>query len=327
MKRINWREGMGSTILGTVMILMGFIFTLFVFQHLIVYDTAVKAQVVSDAVADGAAVACAQPMDVDKNKANSVINELLVRNQAESGSTRYTLRSSYFTKDLTRRGFKDNVLTVELSAETPQIQMLDSIDTFTKNVTTKVKIMSLVPEHVDLGLAGKELSRALSEVPMGSPQYNALVSSMDYIGWRYSQPQRWVRGARDCSSFVLSCYRDYTPIFNNNPYGYTQTIWNDAKAAGVLYEVNASDLDSGTFNYNNLQVGDILLWHGSWADDLGRTPKGLGHTGIYLGVSAEDGQPKIIHASSSAGCVTVSNLIGMHSGTGRLLGYVRIPNA
>lgn len=328
LKKINWKEGFGTAILGSVMILVAFVMTLMVFQQLIVYDTAAKAQIVSDTISDGAAVAAALPMDVDETKADNMIAQLLEENEKYSGNTEYTLTTSYFTKDLSRNGYKDNILTVELNAESPKIVTAGSLsDVFAKNVISKVKIFSLVPEHVDLGLAGEEISRALSEVPINSPQYNAIIESMTYYGWRYSQPQRWVEGARDCSSFVLSCYRDYTDIFDANPYGYTQTIWNDAKAAGLLYEVNAADLDTGAFSAANLQVGDILLWHGSWAEGLGRDPEGLGHTGIYLGISTIDGMPKIIHASSSAGGVTVSNLTGMHSGSGQLLGVVRIPTS
>ena len=327
LKKINWNEGLGTALLGSVMILVGFIMTLLVFQQLIVYDTAAKAQIVSDTISDGAAVASALPMNIDETKADYTLTQLLNENQKYSDNVDYTLLSSYFTKDMSRTGYKDNILTVELNAEAKKIILPDmtSSTTFSKNVISKVKILSLVPEHVDLGIAGEEISRALSEVPINSPQYKAIVESMNYYGWRYSQEQRWVEGARDCSSFVLSCYRDFTNVFDANPYGYTQTIWNDAKAAGILQEVNAADLDSGAFSVANLQVGDILLWHGSWAEGLGRDPEGLGHTGIYLGISAIDGMPKIIHASSGAGGVTVSNIIGMHSGSGRLLGVCRIP--
>lgn len=324
MKKINWKEGMGAGIIGTVMILVCFVLTLTIFQQLNSYNTAAKAQIVSDTVSDGSAVYGSLPMRVDEHKAYTMAQTLLVENQKLEKHASYSITSFDIARDLSRRGYKDNILTVNMEVTSPSIVINNGSRDFQKNVWSKVKILSLVPEHVDLGNAQVEIARALSEVPMGSPQYRALVRSLDYYGWKYSQELRWVDGARDCSSFVLSCYRDYTNVFSAHPSGYTQTIWNDAKAAGVLHEVNASDLDSNAFSYANLQVGDILLWHGSWADDLGRTPRGLGHTGIYLGVSAEDGLPKVIHASSSAGGVVISNLPGMHSGNGQLLGYVRI---
>ena len=84
-------------------------------------------------------------------------------------------------------------------------------------------------------------------------------------------------------------------------------------------------MDNGWFRFwfigysdvDELQPGDVLYWRMQYAVDEG-FPYGLGHVGMYLG------NDKIIHASSTAGRVVITNLFGQDGGSdGRLIGYSR----
>ncbi len=326
LRKIDWREGSGTSILGVVIMMISVVAVISVIQMHLMQNTFTKAQVICDVMSDGGAVYGALPMEVEENKAYDMAEELMRENQNANPNIFFSLTDFDVATDRSRTGYKDYILTIRLDAESNNLASFTGSDKFIRKTKSKVRILSTVPQNVDLGASRIEFQRALSEVPLNSVKYKAILEGIDYYGWKYSQEYRWTDGARDCSSFVLSCFRDFTSVFDANPYGYTQTIWNDGKNASVLTTINESDLNDGTFDYTQLKTGDILLWHGSWADELGRNPRGLGHVGIYMGVSNEDGLPKILHASSSAGGVCVSNLYGMHSGNNRLLGYIRLEN-
>ncbi len=88
----------------------------------------------------------------------------------------------------------------------------------------------------------------------------------------YSQSNRWGNPDYDCSSFVISAYKQAGLPLQST---YTGDMLNDLLSHGFI-----------PVNLNSRQRGDILLYHNSGSD---------GHTAIYLG----DGL--IAHARSSEG--------------------------
>jgi len=132
------------------------------------------------------------------------------------------------------------------------------------------------------------------------------------MGWIHSPENRWVEGYRDCSSFVISAF--ITDSRNYGISGYSQTVLEIALNNGWVYPWFA-----GFSNIDDLQPGDVLYWRSRWAVDEGR-PYGLGHVGIYLG------NEKIMHASSGAGRVVITNIFGTEGGFDNvLIGYSRQP--
>jgi len=307
-KKINWRKGSGSVIVGMFIVLACFSLALVVMEHGNLFKQTTKAQMLSDTIADGATVWAQTPMTVDESQLNTMAAKIAYVNQR--GGTAYTLHNPIVTEDSSLGAFTDKLVTVHLDARTPLL--IGPAGYADIRVGSQVRALTRLPNQISL--TDEEIQiivSALSQLPPDSAQYKAIINSLPMLGWIYSQQYRWVDGYRDCSSFVITSFR--TDVRNYGVSGYSQTILEIARANGWFHV-----WFPGFSSVDDLQAGDVLYWRGQWAIDEGR-PYGLGHVGIYLG------NGKIIHSSSSAGRVVITNLFGANGGSSGLLGYSRQP--
>jgi len=307
-KKIDWRKGAGNVIIGMFIVLACFSVALIVMEHGNLFRQTTKTQMLSDAIADGATVWAQTPLSVDEAQLNTMAAKIAYANQY--GSTSYSLYNPIITEDLSRDSFTDKLVTVHLDARTPLLIGRDGYADI--KVGSQVRALTQLPNQVSLTDEEIQIiASALNQLPSDSAQYKAIINSLPMMGWIYSQQYRWVEGYRDCSSFVITSFR--TDERNYGVSGYSQTIMEIARSNGWF---NA--WFPGFSSVDDLQPGDVLYWRGQWAVDEGRT-SGLGHVGIYLG----DG--KIIHSSSSAGRVVITNIFGTSGGSSGLIGYSRQP--
>jgi len=273
-------------------------------------NQASRIQMRADAVADGATVWAQTPLSVDEAKLNNMAGRIAAANQSSRNS--YTYHPPVVTDDYSRAGYGDKIVTVHLDAQTPLL-LADMGGQAEINVGSKVRALSRIAAQESLTATEVQIiTDALSQLPSDSAQYKAIINALPMLGWIYSQPNRWVDGYRDCSSFVITAFR--TDSRNYGISGYSQSILNIALDNGW-----ARPWFAGVSDIDDLQPGDVLYWRMRWAVDE-RRPYGLGHVGIYLG------NGKIIHASSGAGRVVIANIFGTGGGTdGALIGYSRQP--
>ena len=309
-KKINWRKGTGSVIVGMFVVLSCFSITLTLMEHGNLFNQASRVQMRADAIADGSATWAQTPLSIDEGMLDFMARKIADANQSDRNG--YVYHRPVVTDDYSRAGYLDKIVTVQLDAQTPLL--LAGINGQTEiNVGSKVRARSRLTEQAQLTANESQIIiEALNQLPPDSPQYSAIVNSLSMMGWIYSQPNRWVDGYRDCSSFVITAF-----LSNANNYGvsgYTQSMLNIALDNGWMHP-----WFSGVSEIDDLQPGDVLYWRMRWAVDEGR-PYGLGHVGIYLG------NGKIIHSSSTAGRVVITNLFGTGGGTDNaLIGYSRQP--
>ena len=105
MKKIDFRKGSGSAVLGMVLLTVCFAVALIVMEQGKLFYRASKTQMVSDVIADGATVYAQTPMGVDELKLNQIANELASRNQ--SNNVNYTLHQPIVTDVLVRTDYID----------------------------------------------------------------------------------------------------------------------------------------------------------------------------------------------------------------------------
>lgn len=312
MTKIDFRKGSGSAILGMVLLTVCFAVALIVMEQGNLFYRASKTQMVSDVIADGSTVYAQTPMGVDEQKLNQMANEIAARNQ--SRNVNYTLHRPIVTDVLTRTDFIDKEVTVQVDADTDALVQSGGIGYNHIEVGSQVRALSRLTASVQLTNEEKQIILdALATLPTDSPQYKAIVESVKMMGWIYSQEHRWEEGYRDCSSFVISCF-----LGTEQNYGISGTCRTMLPIAQ----------DNGWFNFwfpgfsavDNLMPGDVIYWRMQYAIDEG-LPYGLGHVGMYLG------NGKIIHASSTAGRVVITNIFGdtWTNADGKIIGYSRQP--
>ena len=309
-KNINWCKGTGSVIVGMFVVLACFSMALTLMEHGNLFNQASRVQMRSDAIADGATVWAQTPLTLDQGMLDSMAGRIAAANQNDRNT--YVYHRPVVTDDFSRAGFADKVVTVQLDAKTPLL--LAGINGQTEiSVGSKVRALSRLTEQVQLTDGEIQIIvSALEHLPPDSAQYKAIINALPMMGWIYSQPNRWVDGYRDCSSFVITAF--LTDARSYGISGYSQTILNIA-----LDNNWVSPWFAGLSNIEDLQPGDVLYWRSRWAVDEGR-PYGLGHVGIYLG------NGKIMHASAGAGRVVITNIFGDEGGTDNvLIGYSRQP--
>lgn len=308
--KINWRKGTGSVIIGMFIVLTCFSLALTLMEHGNLFNQASRTQMRADLIADGATVWAQTPLTIDEGMLDTMAGRLATANQNDRNN--YTYHQPIVTDDFSRVWYVDKIVTVQLDAQTPLL--LAGLSGQTEiNVGSKVRALSRLTANTQLTATEIQIiTEALAQLPPDSAQYKAIVNALPMLGWIYSQPNRWVDGYRDCSSFVITAF--LTDSRNYGISGYSQTILEIALNNGWVRPWFAGFSDT-----NELQPGDVLYWRSRWAVDEGR-PYGLGHVGIYLG------NDKIIHASSGAGRVVISNLFGVNGGTDEvLIGYSRQP--
>lgn len=91
----------------------------------------------------------------------------------------------------------------------------------------------------------------------------------------YSQQSRWGNPDYDCSSLVLSAYKQAGADIGNATY--TGNMRSELLKHGFKDVTSKVNLNTG----NGLQIGDILMWHKSGTS---------GHTAMYIG------NGRIVHA-------------------------------
>lgn len=312
MKKIDFRKGSGSAVLGMVLLTVCFAVALIVMEQGKLFYRASKTQMVSDVIADGATVYAQTPMGVDELKLNQIANELASRNQ--SNNVNYTLHQPIVTDVLVRTDYIDKQVTVRVDADTGALVQTGGIGYNHIEVGSQVRALSRLTATVQLTNEEEQIIfEALAALPSDSPQYKAIIEAVQMMGWIYSQENRWDEGYRDCSSFIISCF-----LGTEQNYGIS----------GTCRTIMPIAQDNGWFTYwfpgftsvDDLMPGDVIYWRMQYAVDEG-LPHGLGHVGMYLG------NGKIIHASSTAGRVVITNIFGdtWTNADGKIIGYSRQP--
>lgn len=311
-KKIDFRRGSGSAILGMVLMTVCFAIALIVMEQGNLFHRAARTQMISDVITDGSTVYAQTPMGVDESKLRLMAGELVARNT--DTNVVYTLHSPVVTDVLARTDYIDKEVTVRLDAKTASLVSSSGIGFTDIEVGSKVRALSRLTSSVQLTDEEKQIiADALNELPADSPQYKAIMEGVKRMGWIYSQQQRWEEGYCDCSSFIISCF-----LGTDQNYGISgtcRTIMPIAQDNGWFHS-----WFPGFSSIEELQPGDVLYWRMQYAIDEG-LPYGLGHVGMYLG------NGKIIHASSTAGRVVITNIFGdtWTNTDGKLIGYSRQP--
>lgn len=311
-KKIDFRRGSGSAILGMTLLTVCFAVALIVMEQGNLFYRASRTQMLSDVIADGSTVYAQTPMGVDESKLRLMANELSARNN--DANVVYTLHTPVVTDVLIRTDYIDKDVTVRLDAKTPSLISSSGIGFTDIEVGSNVRALSRLTATVQLTDEEEQIiTDALRTLPEDSPQYKAIMKSISMMGWIYSQEHRWEEGYCDCSSFVISCF-----LGTDQNYG----------VSGTCRTILPIAQDNGWFHFwfpgfsdvDDLHPGDVLYWRMQYAIDEG-LPFGLGHVGMYLG------NGKIIHASSTAGRVVITNLFGdtWTNADGKLIGYSRQP--
>lgn len=309
-KKIDWKRGAGSTILGMTLLMVCFTLALVVMEYGNLFYKASKSQIVSDTVADGATVYAQTPLGLDEMKLRFMASELISRNR--QNSVRYTLYPPVVTDDTTRAEYNDKIVNVHLEAATPSLIMGSGNGMLEVDVGSQVRALSRLKANVQLTTTEEQIVlSALSSLDPSSPQYAALMKSVTMLGWIYNDAECWTEGYCNNASFVIQCY-----LAAEENYG----------VSGNCLSVMSIAVSNGWMNYwadgitdvSALQPGDVLYWQMNDAVNAG-IPLGLGHIGIYLG------EGKIIHASSTAGRVVITNIFGdtWTNADGKLIGYSR----
>lgn len=309
-KNIDMKRGSGSAVLGMVLLTVCFAVALIVMEQGNLFFHASKTQILSDAIADGATVYAQKPLGVDEAKLNRMAREIASRNQQTNAS--YTLYTPVVTDVITRPDYIDKEITVRLDAKTPALVTQGGFGFTEIEVGSKVRALSRLTATVQLTDEEEQIIlNALNALPEESPQYKAITKSISMLGWIYSQQNRWEEGYCDCSSFLISCFLGTDQNYGIS--GNSQTMLQAAMDQGWF-----SLWFPGLSKVEDLKPGDVLYWRMQYAIDEG-LPLGLGHVGMYLG----DG--KIIHSSSTAGRVVITNLFGdiWTAADGKLIGYSR----
>ena len=312
MKKIDFRKGSGSAVLGMVLLTVCFAVALIIMEQGNLFYRASKTQMFSDVIADGATVYSQTPMGVDELKLNQMANELASRNQ--SNNVNYTLHQPIVTDVLIRTDYIDKEVTVRVDADIGALVQTGGIGYNHIEVGSQVRALSRLTATVQLTSEEEQIILdALAALPSDSPQYKAIIEAVQMMGWIYSQENRWDEGYRDCSSFIISCF-----LGTEQNYGIS----------GTCRTIMPIAQDNGWFNYwfpgfssvDDLVPGDVIYWRMQYAVDEG-LPHGLGHVGMYLG------NGKIIHASSTAGRVVITNIFGdtWTNADGKIIGYSRQP--
>lgn len=308
-RKIDWRRGSGSAIIGMVLLTVCFSLALIVMEHGNLFYRASRVQMLSDTIADGASVYAQTPLGLDAALLEDMATKIAAKNTQTNLTV--TLRQPVISDNYSRPQYNDKIVDIRLDAETPALISTDRTGTVDISAGSKVRALSRLTSTA--AITEEELriiEQALGQLSPDSPRYKAILKSVSMMGWIYSQQQRWVAGYCDCSSFIISCF-----LGTEENYG----------VSGTCRTIMPIAMDNGWFRFwfigysdvDELQPGDVLYWRMQYAVDEG-FPYGLGHVGMYLG------NDKIIHASSTAGRVVITNLFGQDGGSdGRLIGYSR----
>lgn len=313
------RRGSGSLILGAIMMLVCFVMILAIMRVYEIQNVDAHSQVVCDAISNSAVVYGQDCFDVDEDMIIEGVNTLIAANSSNLGgaSNRITFALSEpvkIEKTLEREYFNDKKVTVKMnSSYVSPLRSNDYVGEADYSASSASEIIAYAEVPINTRLSAqdaKAIAYAVAHAP-GPLQKNAILKGATMIGWLYptdaNQEKGWSRwttkknsdgnyyGCRDCSSFVITAFQDYTYFFGGSG-GYTQTIREKGFQWGCIlkYGKDIPLCKNSEEFFNQLQIGDIFLI-------TGRTDRtdGISHTGIYIG------QGKILH--STGGGVHIEN--------------------
>ena len=116
-RKINWRKGTGSVIVGMFVVMTCFSIALILMEHGNLFNQASRVQMRADAIADGSVVWAQTPLTVDETKLNTMTGRIAAANQDSRNN--YTYHQPVITEDFSRVGYVDQIVTVHLDAKTP----------------------------------------------------------------------------------------------------------------------------------------------------------------------------------------------------------------
>ena len=358
--RIDPRRGAGTTYLSVGMVILCFVAVLMLFRNHEMFNAANQVQIVADAVNDGAVVASQDPFGLlDEYTLPDQVSELIAANTANSGGItnrlRYAKQVLQVEQNHDRAIYTDYLVTLRLegSYKSPFELELDS-NSFRVARTSKVLSMSTRPTNLRLTKQDLEVLRFAYkrlqqlEVDANSYRYRAIQLGSTMLHWGYPQAgqSRWYYnpstgyGIRDCSSFVITAYRNCTNFFVARD-GYTQTIYSRALANGCFtrWDTIANQLRSGVALDDILIPGDLILTCGPRMSDVARgygawsRNQGIVHVMIYMGngyvMHADGGSPDGVHTTyySNSRWQRVGRKLSNDAGHSGMFGLVRIPES
>lgn len=323
--RFNPSLGSGTIILGTIMMIVCFFLILAIFRVYEIQNQRAQTQIVCDAITNSAVVYGQDPFDLDENMVNDKARELVDINSGSLGGAsnriRFTVMGNPVIESLDEReGFKDYKVTLTLGSAYVSPMQIEGVfgttDGFVSVSNTEVKAYAAVSANMKISAQdAKALQYALSHC--SGIQKKAITKGALMIGWIYPTEENkekgygrwWTKqgsdgtwyGCRDCSSFVKTCYQDYTSLFAGASDAYTVSIRDLAKYHECLYrygkpggvtDKNIPSCNTSEEFFNQLEVGDILLFTGNKDHS-----EGIGHTAIYLG------NGKIMHSIGRGVCI------------------------
>ena len=331
-------NGIGSTVLGFVLIYSAFIITIASFQLFEVYNSHVRTQMLIDIMTDGATVHGQIPKGVKTDKVKEKAQELFDQNESlgitSSLSPQITVNLSQVrTKKVQVREKVQNIpvtdtdvslhLDADVKTNLSAASILDAPSSWRAAHSVNVLAMSMVPDQIPIKAEDQEImDEVLNRLGPNSISRKILEKAFTYYGWAYSREHRWEEGARDCSSFILSAFEETDYFLQElNAEGvnnaYSQTMWRDANEAKRLKLVEEYPFDA-----NCLRPGDVLFFETPWGKEEKRE-NNIGAMAIFLGEF--DGKFKIIHANEPMGGVGISDLYGtMEDDEERIIAYMKV---
>lgn len=338
------------------MIMACFVAVLMIMRNHELYNASNQVQIVADAVTDGAVIASQDSYGyLDEDILPDKVDKLIAANTANSGGLtsrlRYSKQLLTVTPNNERALYIDYLVTLRLVGSYKSPLELE-LDTNSFRVARTSKVLSLSTRPTNLRLTKQDIEvlryayRRLRELGIdeNSYRFRAIQLGSTMLHWAYdtSHPYYYNAktglGTRDCSSFVITCYRNCTRFFTSRT-GYTQTIYNRAIATGCFthWSSIASQLKSGVALDDILIPGDLILTCGPRPGDVAKgvgpwhRNQGIVHVMIYMGngyvMHANGGNPDGIHTThyTMSKWKQVGMKINDDLGVSGMFGLVRIP--
>lgn len=299
-KKINWKQGSGTTLLSGIMIFVAFLLTITLFKAYQLLNTANMTQMITDVAADGATAISQEAFGVNEAILSDTFNELLEenqKNQREAGRIISFSSPTYAIETVElRKNFTDQLISYSAQCSY-QTSLNPEGSPLQVKRRSKVLSLSILPTGLVGGPNARDiqiLTNALKQLDRNSIQYKAIVKGSTMLHWAYSKETRWTFkqvpggyvGSRDCSSFTYTCFQDYCTFLDGSDGSSTQTFRAQAQKYGLLKTWSTSYADKLD---EVLDVGDIILTTGN-----DTRAYNIGHVMIYLG----DGY--VMHANGNS---------------------------
>ena len=240
-KELQWRSGIGTLLLGAIVMTVAFGIMIGLMWVSSSFDYVTRAQVMSDIIADGATVYARDDLELIPERFVEKADELIARNNALDGSVHYVLtsRRAVPLNEPGRQHFRDYRTIVNVSATgTPMF----GNHQVTKVGETKVNALATYPINPwmrpgDLDM----LNRVAYTLPKWTVAHQAILRAKLYSGETYETPPngwRWKgstltrRGAKDCSSFIASCFIPYQTVLE--PNYVVASFFHDTKGTPLM---------------------------------------------------------------------------------------------